>query len=1181
MVAERERIEPREEPTRIGGIGYPDEVIRALLERRLVVFAGAGVSMDAPTSLPNFDGLVSEFESSSVQERDPRETIDQYLGRLKSKHGVRVHAEVARLLSLGEPQPNANHKNLLKLFGSDGYVRLVTTNFDLMFEESAVSLGWKVKSYTAPELPQQALDFRGIVHLHGSMDDKASMILTKGDFGRAYTTPGWATAFLADIVQSYTVLFVGYSGNDLLLDYLLTAISEASASSLYMLRRQDDAPIDSQSGIMVVEYPSKSRDDHSQLSRSLQQQGHLFYLDKGELRESIEAAAGSPGFDWESNEETIRVALRRRDTTRFFATAATDVSWVRWLENEGYLTSLFNDSALTPSAEILAGLVARLCIRDDPAYLLSLLERRCFVMSDVLWQEVAFAIHQNETRDVSLAQWLTILLQHPIEHMEGFSLSLLAEACERENDTEALLHLYEFLVTPRRVGSQHGWSGVDEYVKITEDTVRQSGGSLALHHCANMLGTQDAGILRQALEIGIRSFEQRHKLLRVWGKSTDDCDPWSTVYDPINRPDGREQPEGFDLLCVETRRQIHTVIKSSGDYAHDLVRRLVTSPAPILRRLAVDAIRVRDDMDAEAKAEWLMGRTRVEDRELSSEISRLLERIFSDLSDANQDRIVKWLLDGEARQSSDEEVVAAKKSRWLRLLKRSDPNSESVGKELQSLRRNSREAYARPYPERPVSISHAGFIHHPEPFTVDQLLAAPAGAWVEDLISWKPAGRRIWDDERHGLLTNAQSACVRNFGWSKDLARGLIDRRNSSTDLWGPILMAWRDESCAVTDWSSVLDALNFVVGQNSLSRDIAWALGRVAKESQALEQLERANRLAAAMWRENSDDAEGWLSSGLLYASWNSAAGLIPMYWVEVAKRLIDSSVASEQLAAELRREVSEILRPGSQQSTVGKVTLGAWFHVFYRLDEDWAKNELVPMFGDSQDGFEAAWEGFLWTFQGTLWMPNEMLGYVEGAIANRQRIDTEHGVGVARFVSYLCCTRESKQAHHLFRVLCNTADDAQSLDDDIADFVIGVRSLLRRMDVQRRTKLWNSWLREHLTRRRNSLPSGLVDGEVWELLMLIPVMLPAAREIVDVLTEFPADKSERNTFGMIFYRVDVDDFPNEYAKLMLYFDQYELNWWQWNHNKEHLDKLIANEAVPLDQRKRLKELKAKHKIE
>ncbi len=1180
MADEPERIEPRDEPTRIGGIDYPDEVIRALLERRLVVFAGAGVSMDAPTSLPNFDGLVSIFESSTGLKRGKRETIDQYLGRLKSEpHRVPVNAEVALQLSQGEPQPNVNHANLLKLFGSNGAVRLVTTNFDLMFEGSAVSLGWKVKSYTAPALPQAA-DFRGIVHLHGSIEDETSMILTKGDFGSAYTKPGWATTFLAELAERFTILFVGYSGNDLLPDYLLTAVSEASASSLYMLRRQDDAPIDSQSGIKVIEYQSTSNDDHSHLSGSLLRLGYLFYLDMGEWRELIRAAA-SPGFDRESAEETIRLALRRLETTSYFAEAANDVAWVRWLDNEGYLAPLFNEGALTPLEEPLAGLLARLCIRDAPAYLLSLIERHGFVMSDHLWRQLVFANCNNETNEVSLAQWVTILLLQPLEHIEGFALGSLADACHRHGDASAALLLYEFLCAPRYIGSQYYPPGHGSHVVLTGVTIQPDGSNIAIHRCVDTLEMQDESVRRRMMEIGVRSFERRHELLKVWGESTDACDPWSTVYDPINRNDEPGEIEGLDFVCDTTRRQIHSVANSGGDFADDLIRRLVAAPAPILRRLAVDAVRACDDKDPEAKAKWLMEQTEIEDLELVTEVSRLLTQTFADLSDASQERVVAWLLDGEARQETHEDNVSAKQSRWLRLLRRSDPNSKAVERELRLLRRRSQRAYAHPYPERPVSVGEAGIIHHPKPFSIDELLEAPAGAWVHDLLSWKRPRGWIWGDERHGLLTNVRLACVRNFGWSKDLSRDLIDRDNSSTDLWGAILTAWQDESCSVVDWSSVLDALTFIGCRKDLSRDIAFVLVRFAKGAQGSDLFERAGQLAAAMWCKNSDDADGWMSNGALVASWNSAAGQIPMYWVEVARRLIDGSLESEPLSTKLKSEVYEIVQSESQRATVGKATLGAWFHVLYRLDEEWARGALVPMFGDSQDGFEAAWEGFLWTFQGTLWMPNEMLGHAKAAIANRQRIDTKRGLGVARFVSYLCCTRESEQAHDLFRLLCATAADAKSRGDDIADFVIGIRSMLRRMDVQRRTKLWNAWLREHLSHRRRGLPSGLVDGEVWKLLTLIPVVLPASREVVDVLIDFPTDKSESKTFGMIFHRVDVDDFPKEYAKLMLYFDQYELDHWQWGLNKEHVNKLIANESVPLDQRKQLQELKLKHRID
>ena len=41
------------------------------------------------------------------------------------------------------------------------------------------------------------------------------MVLTDADFGRAYLTEGWARRFLVELFRSFTVLFVGYSHNDI------------------------------------------------------------------------------------------------------------------------------------------------------------------------------------------------------------------------------------------------------------------------------------------------------------------------------------------------------------------------------------------------------------------------------------------------------------------------------------------------------------------------------------------------------------------------------------------------------------------------------------------------------------------------------------------------------------------------------------------------------------------------------------------------------------------------------------------------------------------------------------------------------------------------------------------------------------------------------------------------------
>ena len=1156
--------------------------------------------MACPSHLPSFSGLIEEFEHLTGRRRREGESYDQYLGRNDIKHGVNVHGVVEKILNQGVPLPNSNHLNLLRLFGSAHDVRLVTTNFDSMFEQACGPLGWEVESFTSPLLPS-ATDFRGIVHLHGSLEDTSRIVLTDTDLGRAYLSEGWAARFLSELVRRYTVLFVGYSSNDLMPRYLLSAIRDASKEKLYTLDPSGEQQNLEQIGIKSIPYSQDSPTDHSVLAGSLARLGTLFSQAPDEWRSLIESTVASGNAVTQSDEEVIRLALRMPATTEYFVNATNHVSWVRWLDAKGYLAPVFtagvkrltmefltvNDNLSTQfetgaqrqSAGSLAELVAFQCIRDDPAYLLNLLERHDLEMSDQLWQQLVYAIRDNDPTEVSLVQWLTILLQHPIEHMVHDALYALAGTCHQRTDADALLFMYEFLIAPRWVGSQRDWHGIDAHVKITENMVSQSNASSALLHCANMFDDQSVAVLKRGLEIGIKSFVRRHELLKAWSEASDDYDEWSTWFNPFNPQVAPDQPEGFELVFIITRQQIHSLVKLGGTYADELVGRLAGSPVPILRRLAVDAVTVRGDLDEDSKAEWLMEHLRVGDLEPVREMSSLLERVWLELGGEAQNRLVGWLMSWPEIEGRRTKASTLRKDRLVLLLESINPSSDVVADVDEELKRVDPDALAKRLPKPPFEIIEKGLIDPPKPFSVEELLSMRDADRLRVLLAWQPRGW-MWGDGRRGLLQLVQHASTREFGWSRELADELIDGNHASTDLWGAILAAWNDERCAVADWGVVLTVLAFVLEREDLSLNIAMTLVRFAKEAKEPDLLKRANRLATAMWRENSDDAQGLLGSGLVYASGNSAAGLVPMYWVKVAKRLIDGEIVSERLMTETKSEVSRIALNESQQSTVGKVTLGAWFHALYKLDEDWAKNELMPMFGETHVGFEAAWEGFLWTFPGERWFPEALMNYVEVPIINRHLINAGSEVSVYPFVSYLCCYRDADLAHRLVRKLYNTAE-ASHRPADIVRFVSNIRVWLRLMDIGRLAQLWTSWLKEYLIRRRLGLPSRLVSGEVWELLMLIPIVLPAAHEIADVLIDFPLDESESNNFGRILKKVEVNDSPKEYSKLMLYFDEYKLGSWQWNYNKKHLDKLIANEAVPLDQRKRLQDLKFKYMID
>jgi hypothetical protein len=116
----------------------------------------------------------------------------------------------------------------------DGKVRLVTTNFDLLFESCDSSL----PSSRYPRLPdpRNFEEFEGIIHLHGHVDEDYrgavgdGFVLSSSEFGRAYLSDGWATSFIKSVLDKYVVVFVGYTADDPPVQYLLQALNRYSVS---------------------------------------------------------------------------------------------------------------------------------------------------------------------------------------------------------------------------------------------------------------------------------------------------------------------------------------------------------------------------------------------------------------------------------------------------------------------------------------------------------------------------------------------------------------------------------------------------------------------------------------------------------------------------------------------------------------------------------------------------------------------------------------------------------------------------------------------------------------------------------------------------------------------------------------------------------------------------------------
>jgi len=271
----------------------PDELLRLHEEGEVVFFCGAGISMGA--GLPDFKGLVRRawkevgYNPSSEEKRLNRDgRCDVALELLGNKldDAITMRNGVAAVLSRYRDKNRYNrvHKALLALSQTRDEVprlHLVTTNFDRLFENVRQDLDCGSNSYIAPLIPvPKKFNWDGIVYLHGLLPDcpdEASLknlVMTSGDFGRAYLTERWAARFVSELFRNFVVCFVGYSLADPVMRYIADAINADNAEGeetkpIYMFIAGDGSEgLNRNKSIKLIRYSSEN--GHAALNKTLE-----------------------------------------------------------------------------------------------------------------------------------------------------------------------------------------------------------------------------------------------------------------------------------------------------------------------------------------------------------------------------------------------------------------------------------------------------------------------------------------------------------------------------------------------------------------------------------------------------------------------------------------------------------------------------------------------------------------------------------------------------------------------------------------------------------------------------------------------------------------------------------------------------------------------------------------------
>ncbi len=1173
---------------KIADINFPEPLLAALRDGKLVVFAGAGVSMGEPSRLPNFPDLARGVAAGTGQTLQKSEPVDRFLGRLQHA-GVEVHALAAQALSREDLKPTELHRDLLRLASGVGQVRVVTTNFDQLFEQASKDvLDSSPEVFRAPALPL-GNDFKGIVHVHGAVSHPGRMVLTDQDFGRAYLTEGWARRFLVALFRQFTVLFVGYGHNDTVMNYLARALPESAANRRFALTGERDPDLQRWRilGIEPIKYPQGNDGDYSKLREGVRRLAD--FATRSVLdwqREITEIAQKKPPLLSEEEAGLIEEALKDETRTRFFTDVASSSEWIDWLDRRKHLDALFSSEDLSERDVVLVWWLAQRFAFSCADKLFLLFAQHGTRLNPVCWQVLGREIGLGEQDPLDkevLSRWISLLLATapPVAYCRVSSvLSWMGEKSSKHGMLDCLLQVFNVMVGNRMQLKQDILgSSVDDDDSITPVDVDLVPIGEQFHLdllWRNGLKPNLAQVAEPLLRRLVGCLEERHLTFSNWQKAnrSRDSDSWrrSAIEDGV-------EDEAVDILINAARDCLEWLAKNQAGTAKHWCAQLVGSEVPLLRRLAVHALSVRADLKADGKIDWLLERIDLHDFSAHHEIFRAVRLTYRECNPERRQAVIdavqafRW---PDEKNPDKERHAAYHRLEWLHWLHDSAPGCALTKQDLEAVSTQYPEFKPREHPDLTHWTGSFQYVTPLSPWGTDDLLSKPPSAWLQELLSFQP--KEPFRPEREGLVDAVRMAAMKNLDWGLELADALAKTGKWDADLWSGLIRAWSGMDLGEARHREVLNRLGKVELYPKHAREIANTLEALVENEDkpyALNLLPQANEIAASLWHTLDktpliEETENWLTTAI-----NHPAGVLAEFWLQgLSLWRKHQEPPPKAMSGEYRTALSGIVQDRTMAGKLGRSVLAGQFAFLLAADEGWTKENLIPFFRnrDNIADFQAVWDGFLsWGRLNSTVAENLHDAFLEAV----KQIDSDLANRRNDFVTYYTTMLAYFAADPLEtwvpKLLCHGGEEARRR------FAFEITSHLSRMDETRQREWWGRWLKRYWENRLRGVPAPLEADEVESMLGWLPQLTAVFPEAVALAIGMPQISLQR---GSVIYELSKSDslvrkYPQETAQLLIYLGQSNSSGYMGDRWRELIDKLLQS-GLPQELDQRLKELKA-----
>ncbi len=1078
-------------------VEIPSELVSAHSEGRLVLFVGAGASVDPPSGLPTFRKLAERLCEES-QELPPEDgvAIDKVLGNLKGK-GVDVHQRVKAIIDNDESSPNDLHKAIADLAAAKR-PRIITTNYDRHLSTSLDErLGSGFEEYPSLAFPQRE-GFTGIVYLHGSVKEPAEhLVVTDADFGKAYLETPWTAAqFLSGVFRDSTVLFIGYSHDDTLMEYLARSLP-ARETDRFALCQQDEAEsrLWNQRGITPINYGV-----HEALPELLRKWAERVRMGVLEHRQRVEdITRGAPLLSRE-NESYLQETAKAPEKLRFITESARGAEWLRWATRLPEFLMIFDHRAEAQQDELWTQwFVEHFALGDDPELrqeAFSIFHQHGGGFSPGLWNRLAMQCWKplkgggDAAKDAK--RWLPLLIrQVPLGGNQR--LEWLLSDCDPGRDRQAMLLLIDKLLEPQPALSPYANFG--EEARLVP---RLEGSTWALW--TYWRSSLRPNLSDETLASCVAVILDRHlRAAHLIAASSGDPNPeWlglsfarSAIED--HAQDEASRHERIGLLIDVARDTLEALLEYHPELAEHYLRSWDNTQMPLLQRLAIHGWAERRDVTADEKIAKLCNSVWVSGSGLRHEAMRLAAVALPEASPDTIDNLVaqiEYVLRGE------DEFSERRIYEWLAWIARHSSSAPAAQQALSAIRARNPEWEPMVHPDF-LGWSWSNTVEPPDlgsPEDLHQMIEdGPANA-VRHLLSFP---RNVeWDEPRWWDALRWLQSTLESYPAD---AVALIDVLTSAH---------------APEDSHASEEIADTAFG--------AWARSDLdASLCQAItERLPAIWTTGTAQWTRKTDITES--SSSPLNQAINHWAG----HLAQVILRLVEQDYKVEEeswagLPDRLSRPMEQMAKGSEMASNLAQVVLARGTGFLFHMDEQWCREQVLPLLDPSidQDRAIRCWDGLLFGGLG----PPKLLetGLLDLFVVMAELLGDRHDETGAHYHQRLAEIAVFSGINPIEQGWLNSYT-ASTSENSRVEWIRQVTFALPHLSSDEADAQWDAWMRQYWSNRLASKPRALTDEEATALVDWTATLGSRFPEAVELACKHKASVAERSILVIRLHHLD-----------------------------------------------------------